>query len=52
MLEPFRPGGIVMMIVELVLELDKYKKAYKKTKAENEFLRDLLQTKQPFEARG
>jgi len=36
----------------LKLEAEKYKKAYEKEKAENMFLRERLQTKLPFEARG
>jgi len=48
----FKPNGTVMMIVELVLELDKYKKLYEKEKADNKCLKKILQTKQAFEARA
>jgi len=51
-MKPFNPDGPVMTIVNLVLELDKYKKAYKKAKAENECLKRLIQTKQSFEVRA
>lgn len=51
-MKAFEKNGAVMKIVELVLELDKYKKAYKKLKAENELLRALVQTKQRFEVRA
>lgn len=47
----YNPKGLVMKMVALVLELDKYKKAYENMKAENEFLKSLIQTKLPFEAR-
>lgn len=47
----FSPNGAVMKIVEIVIELEKYKQELKKLKAENELLRDLIQTKQRFEVR-
>jgi hypothetical protein len=48
----FGKNSTAMLIVELVLELEKYKKAYKQQKADNECLKQLLQTKQKFEARA
>ena len=50
-MKPFNPNGLVMMIVNLVSELDRYKKAYRQVKADNECLKNLLQTKQSFEVR-
>ncbi len=48
----FDKNSTAMLIVDLVLELEKYKKAYKQQKADNECLKRLLQTKQNFEVRG
>ena len=48
----FGKNSTAMLIVELVLELEKYKKAYRQQKADNACLKRLLQTKQNFEARG
>lgn len=50
---PFFPkNSLVMKIVELVLEKEKYKKLYQKEKADNECLKSLIQTKSPFEVRA
>jgi len=50
-MKPLNPDGAVMKIVELVLELVKYKKAYRKLEYENKFLRERLQIKPKFEVR-
>jgi hypothetical protein len=50
-MQTFKPTGPVMTIVNLVLELDKYKKLYQKEKADNACLKRLLQTKKVFEVR-
>ncbi len=51
-MSPFSKKSPVAMIVNLVLELDRYKKENAKLKADNECLKSLLQTKQVFEVRG
>ncbi len=48
----FDKNSTAMLIVDLVLELEKYKKAYKRQKADNECLKQLLQTKKKFEVRA
>lgn len=47
-----KPNGTVMLIVGLVLELDRCKKALKKEKAKSAMLGEMLQQKLQFEVRA
>jgi len=47
----FKPDGVVMMIVKLVLELEAAKKRIKTLESDRECLERLLQTKQKFEVK-
>ncbi|WP_455756510.1 hypothetical protein [Sulfurimonas sp.] len=51
-MQMFEKNSTAALIVDMALEIEKYKKLYEKEKTDNKCLKRLMQTKRVFEARA